>query len=44
VNVIDRPIATQEGSPFGVNHPGDFGCWISVAQEGGGGQSMNNIA
>jgi hypothetical protein len=44
VNVIDIPVATQEGGPLWVNHPGDLGFRISSAEKGRGRKGMNNVA
>jgi len=44
VDMIDRAVATQEGSPLRINHPCDFGRWIGIPQESCGGQRVDNIA
>ncbi len=43
MDVIDAAIAAQKRGPFGVDHPGDGGLRVSVADESGGGQSVDDV-
>ena len=44
VNVVDGAIAAQERSPFRVDDPGDGGLRISIADESGRGQGVDDVA
>ncbi len=44
VDVVDALVAAQERGPFGIDHPGNFGLRVGVAEERGGGQSVHNVA
>ena len=44
MNMIDRGISPQQRGKLGINHPGDVGLRISVADKRDRGQGVHDVA